>query len=125
MSRDIESRIRLFLGKDYDYTGDIFGVDRIALNRDQIDAFNPPPNPAKTTDSRYESYIGEHGTESWELDALEPSVLDGLVRDQLLLYRDTEAWDERVALEEEGQADILYIANNYQAIREFLEERDR
>ncbi|MCL2514176.1 MAG: hypothetical protein FWF08_09750, partial [Oscillospiraceae bacterium] len=47
-----------------------------------------PPNPAKMTDSRYGSYIGRYGNESWELDALEPQVISGLITKNVLKYRD-------------------------------------
>jgi hypothetical protein len=125
MSRDIESRIKLFLSKDYDWPDNFFSIDRIALNMDQVQRFSPPPNPAKTTDSRYASYIGDYGTESWELDALEPKVLSDLVKDQVLQYREQTAWDDAEAEEKAGKADMMYIANNYSAIRDFLESRDR
>jgi hypothetical protein len=76
-------------------------VDRIALNMDQIDQYDPPPNPAKITDSRAVSYMAEYGEESWELDALEPAVLSDLVRDFVESVRDEEAWAAAEA--EEGE----------------------
>jgi len=76
MSRDITDRIKLFM--EYHDVVPV-DVDRIALNMDQIDEFKPPPNPAKVTDSRASGYIAEFGNESWELDALEPDVLDNLI----------------------------------------------
>lgn len=73
----------------------MFGVDsdrfifrRIALNREQVDLYNPPPNPAKITDSRSSSYISEYGEESWELDALEPKVLHDLITDNVTEFMD-------------------------------------
>src|ERR1039457_2019772 len=55
-------------------------VHRSALNMDQVQQYNPPPNPAKITDSRATAYIKEFGGESWELDALDPDVLTDLIR---------------------------------------------
>jgi hypothetical protein len=63
---------------------------------------NPPPNPAKITDSRANSYIAEYGDESWELDALEPSVLTRLIQDTVAELRDDDLWNE--ALEAEDHA---------------------
>lgn len=68
-------------------------VHRIALNMDQVEEYNPPPNPAKVTDSRSGPYIDKYGDESWELDALEPSVLVGLIRDKINDLRDPDIWD--------------------------------
>ena len=55
MSRDIEERIRLFMAHHLGYgnSKNLFSFTRIALNRDQIDQYDPPPNPAKSTDSRF------------------------------------------------------------------------
>ncbi len=61
-----------------------FGIDanvrRIAITREQIDEYEIPPAPAKTTDARYDSFVAEHGV-AWqvELDAIEPRTLQGLI----------------------------------------------
>lgn len=59
-------------------------LERVALTRDQIAEFNPPPFPAKETSARYAKYYRETGLdEAWELDALDPAVLDGLIRERV------------------------------------------
>jgi len=75
-------------------------VKRVALNLDQIQQYAPPPNPAKQTDARFARYVEETGLdESWELDALEPTVLQGIVQDEIDLLRDDEKWaDEEYTL---------------------------
>jgi hypothetical protein len=96
MTRDITDRLELYSEAE-------IRVQRLALNRDQVDEYNPPPNPAKTTDSRYAGYIRVHGDESWELDALEPAVLADLVRQAVRQYRDEELWEAAVARQEEAR----------------------
>lgn len=91
MTRDNQERLDIFHG----WTGGS-EVKRIALNMDQVDEYGPPPNPAKVTDSRFESYLQNYGNESWELDALEPSVMVDLIRTHIDKYRDPDKWDERV-----------------------------
>ena len=98
MTRDIEDRLNIF--------GVYPDVIRVALNMDQVEEFNPPPNPAKQTDSRYESYIAEYGDESWELDALEPSMLKELISEHLVEQRNDELWDEACSKEAE-EKDLL------------------
>jgi hypothetical protein len=72
-----------------------FRVKRIALSYEQVEQYAPPPNPAKQTDARYARYVEETGLdESWELDALEPSVLQDLVNDEVELLRDEAKWAE-------------------------------
>lgn len=88
MTRDNEDRLTLF-------SGDHTFVERIALNYDQVEQYNPPPNPAKFTDSRAEAYIEKHGFSSWELDALEPRVLQKLIQSTIDKYKDGDIWEER------------------------------
>ncbi len=77
-----------------------FGIEatfeRVAINRDQIDRYNIPPAPAKTTDSRYTAFVAEHGV-AWqvELDAIEPRTLQGLVRDAIRGHWDNAAGRRR------------------------------
>lgn len=73
MTRDNTERLAMFAGRT-------IIVKRIALNMDQIKQYAPPPNPAKTTDSRFLDYSMIYGDESWELDALDPPVIAGLIR---------------------------------------------
>lgn len=89
MTRDLVDRLDLL---SYSRT---FHLHRIALNRDQIDEFNPPPNPAKETDARYDRYRAEHGEESFELDALDPTYLAKLVEDRAMEFVDTRVWRAR------------------------------
>ena len=75
MTRDIRERMAIF--------GATVDVNRIALNMPQIRQYRPPPNPAKETDTRAAGYIAEHGSHSWELDALKPEILDGLITEAI------------------------------------------
>lgn len=95
-------------------------VKRLALNMDQVEEHEPPPNPAKVTDSRYEGYVVEYGEESWELDALEPSLIEGLIRDATLAYRDEDRWKEMVNLEEEQQDILEDIGERWEEVAEWL-----
>ena len=100
MSRDIEDRQNIFLANNVT-------VHRIALNYNQIEEYNPPPNPAKITDTRAKSYMDRFGISSWELDALEPRVVRDLVRRSILLYRDEDVYEETIN-EENGYLETLY-----------------
>lgn len=89
MTRDIDDRLELF-------TSGMVRVDRIALTMEQVRQYDPPPNPAKLTDSRAEAYIAAYGGNSWELDALEPAVMTDLIREAVLALRDEDIFDETV-----------------------------
>lgn len=84
MTRDIQERLELFGADVY--------VKRVALTMNQIQTYNPPPNPAKITDSRASKYIDQFGDESWELDALEPKVITDLIKKQVTMYRNDDIY---------------------------------
>lgn len=116
MTRDIGERLRLFgAPRSLD-------IRRLALNMDQVEEYNPPPNPAKETDSRYRNYAIEHGDESWELDALEPEVLSGLVEKELVSIIDRPDWNYEVERERIERARLHAIADNYPAAAEAVGE---
>lgn len=76
MVRDVGDRLAMFGVDDLD-------VQKLALTMAQIRQYNPPPNPAKITDSRARAYIEKHGNSSWEVDALPPNVLAKIIKSAL------------------------------------------
>lgn len=113
MSRDIQDRLALF-------TGGRIKFERIALNMDQVEQYQPPPNPAKITDSRAHGYIAAFGDESWELDALEPAVLTELIQGAVLSVRDEELWEAKVEQEDAGRRQLAAISERFDAVVDFL-----
>ena len=101
---------------------DPFEVRRIALNMDQVEEYQPPPNPAKMTDSRFEAYEREYGDESWELDALDPATLDALIEGEILAERDDDLWDAQAEAEEEGRRLLRKTSRRWSTVVEFLEQ---
>jgi len=108
MTRDIQDRL------------DIFGyggiVDRIALNLDQIEQYNPPPNPAKVSDSRYEGYVAEYGEDSWELDALDPKAINELITKAINEYTDKKKRQKLITKQEQYRDKLQYIADNWDEV---------
>ena len=86
MTLDIIKRLELFIGEPLE-------VVRLALNFDQIEQYNPPPNPAKMSDPRAAGYIENYGHSSWELDALEPRVIRDLIGDAMKEYTNKDEWE--------------------------------
>ena len=89
MTRDNQERVDLFS----DAQG-LVDVHRIALNMNQVDEFDPPPNPAKESDSRAAGYVAVYGRTSWELDALEPSFIEKIIKDKIEGLIDWDIWNE-------------------------------
>lgn len=106
MTRDLEDRLATFSYQPVELV-------RIALTMDQVNERNPPPNPAKTTDSRFQQYMERFGTESWELDALPPTYLSQLVLDAVTERIDPDAWEERQAHADDVRARIEALAKQF------------
>lgn len=98
-------------------------VQRLALNMDQVEEHQPPPNPAKETDSRFEGYAAEYGDESWELDALDPSVLDGVIREAIEGVVDAELFEAAREREHKNQARLMEVADNWGEVATYLRHR--
>jgi hypothetical protein len=58
-------------------------VARLAVNRQQIERWNLPTHPTKTSDTRARRFRQLHGTDSVELDAIPPDELRRLVKDAI------------------------------------------
>lgn len=114
MSRDIEDRLRLFMGD--------IRLERLALNMDQIEQYKPPPNPAKVTDSRFEKYQEEYGDESWELDALEPKVIAALIEGALKGLVEPKAWKKDQERFKTDQATLRRCVEKWDDVKDFLED---
>lgn len=123
MVQDIEGRIlEFFFGRHFtqgkrslkvprehfrQHLEDAIGLDfeiiAVALTRDQIRQYNPPPNPAKMQDPRARDYVSAHGRKSWEVDALKPEVLNQILEDAIADHMDAEQYARMVRIEEKDR----------------------
>lgn len=105
MIRDIHDRLAEF--------GVEVEVSPLALTMAQIRQYNPPPNPAKMTDSRSGEYVANHGAQSWEVDALRPEVLHRLVEKGITDLIDLDLWNEKINFEEGEKARLEAVAKTW------------
>lgn len=127
MSKDNQDRLDL-LSRDCGVK-----IRRLALTLDQIREYDPPENPAKDTDSRFEGYsdmmIAEgydpDDVPSWELDALDPDVIDRPIRDELdeIIYPD--AWNTFVQWESAEKEALGGVEQNWTGVRRYLKHREK
>lgn len=113
MSRDIQDRMELF-------EADNVTVERIALTMAQIKVKNPPPNPAKLTDSRAKEYIKKFGSKSWELDALDPRYIINLIETETAAYVDDEIWQASCAKEAKARSGLRSLADEFEVATRFV-----
>lgn len=107
MTRDNRERLEMFS----EYCD--LEVIRVALNMPQVEQYNPPPNPAKITDTRFAEYQRNFGDESWELDALDPKVIDGLISAEIEPYIDWDYWEEDKKREKKAKERLKELADKW------------
>lgn len=108
MVRDVTDRLEMFGVRG------CLRVEKLALTMKQIRQYNPPPNPAKISDSRAAAYIEKYGPNSWEVDALPPNVLSRLIRDALRTVVDADAM---VFIKEKEELDKVRLREAVKGLR--------
>lgn len=116
MTRDNERRLLLFSNDSN------IDVRRIALNMNQVRQYNPLPNTTKTTDSRTVDYNALYGTDCWELDALEPSVIEALIVKEIKSLIDPAKWEEALDEQESEQEFLSRIYKHWPKVEKLLEK---
>lgn len=104
MIRDIDDRLKFMLEKgtnEFDEASDVFELKQIGLNTQQIKKYKLPPNPTKLTDTRAAGYIAKYGKTCWEVDALSPDVLTGIVQANIESVIDMDLFQEMLDVEQE------------------------
>lgn len=122
MTRDIDGRLEMFVRG---HGAEVPDIKRIALNMSQIKKYNPPPNPAKATDCRYEGYRAEYGENCWELDALSPSVIANMVDREIQKVVVLELFEAQQARQAEAQHGLQLISDKYASVVKFVNKPPR
>jgi hypothetical protein len=104
----------LIYGGDFDASGedierDLIGrigvfdtVKRVALNLEQVQRYQLPPQPGKKKDTRAAGFAEKYGSlMQVELDALEPNVLKGLYQEALAEFFDSTSLAAALAAEQD------------------------
>lgn len=86
-------------------------VEKIALTMDQVRQYDPPPNPAKQTDTRAVAYIAKYGLASWEVDALSPDVLHTLIENAILKVLNVNSMNQIIELENQDIALLTKVVD--------------
>jgi len=96
--------------------------ERIALNLDQIHAWNLPHDPeaVKKTDRRYRAFIKRYGHVAVELDAIHPEKLQSLIKTSIQDQFDMELFDQQKEVESVERAKIYKLRHE---VLEFIDER--
>jgi hypothetical protein len=114
MTRDVRERLAFYTRADIE-------VRRIALTMDQVQQYTPPPNFAKEADTRYDAYVNQFGTtDCWELDALSPTVIGNLIRDEIGGLINESKWKAALANEKRNRKLLDRAADNWTKVEKLL-----
>lgn len=89
-----------------------FEVVPVGLTMEQIKRYNPPHNPAKITDPRAKEYIKKFGEVSWEVDALTPQVMEGIVKSGIEQFIDMGIFKDILNKEMTEKMEIKRLIQN-------------
>lgn len=106
MIRDITERLMRFGLSDID-------IKHVAITKEQIKEYNPPPNPAKLSDTRATNYIAKYGNVSWEVDALRPDILHRIITDNIKELVDINLFSKMIRKEEEDKKELANFSESY------------
>lgn len=115
MTRDIQERLSLFAEGEVE-------VRRLALNMPQIRQLNPPPNPAKMTDSRFAGYRAKFGEKSWELDAVSPDQLVRIIQNEIRSVLHEDEFTTAQTEERDGREMYVRLSENWEEAERLLRD---
>ena len=114
MTRDNEERLSIIAGFE-------MPVQRVALMTSQVQELKLPPQPAKVTDKRFQKYLDEYGSESWELDALKPKYIQQLIADAIEpCITNKDIWKAVLDEEKDRRKPLKMLHSNWEGVKRFL-----
>ena len=90
-------------------------VKHIALTDEQVKQYNPPPNPAKFSYPRAKWYVEKYEKTSWEVDALNPKILNKLVKEEIESRIDMDLFDEQIEQERKDKEKLKQFIKQSEA----------
>lgn len=85
---------------------------RVALTSEQVKEYNLPPNVVKDGDRNSGKYKEEHGSTSWECDALPPEILVELLETEILQIIDIKRYNYMCTAEEEDKEKLRQLIDS-------------
>ena len=97
-----------------EFVNEQFSVRPIALTKEQIQQYKPPPNPAKLQDPRAKKFVDRNGSQSWEVDALKPEVLNSILDSNIRDLIDFDKYKDIVESEQEDKDKIKSLIKSFE-----------
>jgi hypothetical protein len=89
------------------------------ITKAQIRHYNVPESLAKEQDKRTKAFIEKHGSKTAELDAIEPRVLQEMVKTAIEEYISPPIWNESI---DKSSEDMLQINEMVDKVKQCISE---
>lgn len=86
--------------------GLVIKFEKIAITKDQIEKYDLPPLPSKKSDSRARKFIEQYGDKTVELDAIEPNILQEIIKKAILKHFHSETYEKVKEIQEQRRKEI-------------------
>lgn len=96
-----------------------FTFTRLAVNEDQIQKWDLPTRPTKTSDTRSKNFTGD----SVELDAIRPDILREIVRNAIESHLDKQLLEKEKMIEKFEKETLMQTFGKLMATRNFQRSR--
>lgn len=112
MVRDVNDRLNLM------NVTEGFEVRHIGLTTAQVELYKPPENKLKRNtygklkDPRGKAYFKKFGNKSWEVDALNPKILNDLLQTEIESIIDIETFRKVCEIEKGWKQELYEMAEN-------------
>jgi hypothetical protein len=102
-------------------TGEAVELRRLALNADQIEKYELPPQMGKQSDPRFKGYVEKYKTKFvWELDALAPDVIVRIIEDGIRQVMSEELRQPYVAAAVEGRELLQAVSDKWPELKRLV-----
>ncbi len=112
MIEDIHDRLNYDFGLDNSDGGKV-NIIHIGLTDEQIEKYNPPPNPTKIKDPRANEYMAKYGNTCWEVDALNPKILTEIVETNIKDLIDIPLFESMIEKEKQDIETLKKLQKEY------------
>lgn len=87
---------------------------KVALTREQVEQFKLPPRMKAKQTKRARRFVDKYGEDVWEVEALQPEVLQQLLRDAICSTIDLSVFERELQQEREDAANLERIRTRVQ-----------
>ena len=111
IGEDMHRRVEKASGREFE-------MRRLAVNEEDIAAFNLPPQQIKDSDTRAVTFREEHGDVTVELEALPVAELNRRITEAIDGLIDRDKWDRQIEKQDREMESIKSVVDDFESLEE-------